>query len=279
MAWRGLRVSADRTHHVRAGVPAYVARFREVLSFHEPGLAAAVADDGAMHIDADGLPAYAARFDRTFGFYEGRAAVQVGDDWFHVRADGGAQSGLRFAWCGNYQGGRCVVRTRDGRYFHLGSDGTPAYHHRWRYVGDYRDGAAVVQGEDGRHTHIDDAGSIVHGRWFVDLDVFHKGYARARDEAGWTHIGWDGLPRYERRFAGVEPFYNEKTGLPVGVGFGIRDAATAARIAGIADAVVVGSRIIEEIEKSTANGDTSSACANVKALVADIRRGIDEVRS
>jgi tryptophan synthase alpha chain len=49
------------------------------------------------------------------------------------------------------------------------------------------------------------------------------------------------------------PLIREKTGLPVGVGFGIRDAATAARIAGIADAVVVGSRIIEEIEKSTAN--------------------------
>jgi tryptophan synthase alpha chain len=70
------------------------------------------------------------------------------------------------------------------------------------------------------------------------------------------------------------PLIREKTGLPVGVGFGIRDAATAARIAAIADAVVVGSRIIEEIEKSTAE----TACANVKALVADIRRGVDEVK-
>jgi tryptophan synthase alpha chain len=70
------------------------------------------------------------------------------------------------------------------------------------------------------------------------------------------------------------PLIREKTGLPVGVGFGIRDAATAARIAGIADAVVVGSRIIEEIEKSTAE----TACANVKALVSDIRRGVDEVK-
>ena len=70
------------------------------------------------------------------------------------------------------------------------------------------------------------------------------------------------------------PLIREKTGLPVGVGFGIRDAATAARIAGIADAVVVGSRIIEEIEKSTAE----TACANVMALVADIRRGVDEVK-
>ena len=70
------------------------------------------------------------------------------------------------------------------------------------------------------------------------------------------------------------PAIREKTGLPVGVGFGIRDAATAARIAGFADAIVVGSRIIEEIEKSTAE----TACANVKALVADIRHGVDEVR-
>ena len=71
------------------------------------------------------------------------------------------------------------------------------------------------------------------------------------------------------------PLIREKTGLPVGVGFGIRDAATASRIARIADAVVVGSRIIEEIEKSTAD----TACANVKALVADIRRGVDEVKA
>jgi len=70
------------------------------------------------------------------------------------------------------------------------------------------------------------------------------------------------------------PLIREKIGLPVGVGFGIRDASTAARIAAIADAVVVGSRIIEEIEKSTAE----TACANVKALVADIRRGVDEVK-
>ena len=70
------------------------------------------------------------------------------------------------------------------------------------------------------------------------------------------------------------PLIRAKTGLPVGVGFGIRDAATAARIAGFADAVVVGSRIIEEIEKSTAE----TACANVRALVADIRRGVDEVK-
>ena len=70
------------------------------------------------------------------------------------------------------------------------------------------------------------------------------------------------------------PQIRQQTGLPVGVGFGIRDALTASRIAAIADAVVVGSRIIEEIEKSTAE----TACPNVRALVADIRRGVDEVK-
>jgi tryptophan synthase alpha chain len=42
-------------------------------------------------------------------------------------------------------------------------------------------------------------------------------------------------------------------------------------VAAIADAVVVGSRIIEEIEQSP----REAACANVLALVAGIRRGMD----
>jgi tryptophan synthase alpha chain len=67
------------------------------------------------------------------------------------------------------------------------------------------------------------------------------------------------------------PEIRARTGVPVGVGFGIRDAATAAAVAGIADAVVVGSRIIEEIEQSAPD----QACAKVLALVADIRRGMD----
>ena len=67
------------------------------------------------------------------------------------------------------------------------------------------------------------------------------------------------------------PEIHAATGVPVGVGFGIRDAATAGAVARIADAVVVGSRIIEEIEQST----TDNVCARVRTLVADLRRGID----
>ena len=38
------------------------------------------------------------------------------------------------------------------------------------------------------------------------------------------------------------------TQLPVGVGFGIRDPETARRVASVSDAVVIGSRLIQEIE-------------------------------
>jgi tryptophan synthase alpha chain len=71
------------------------------------------------------------------------------------------------------------------------------------------------------------------------------------------------------------PEIQAQTGVPVGVGFGIRDAATAGAVACVADAVVVGSRIIEEIEQcDLANPD--EVCARVGALVAALRRGIDD---
>jgi tryptophan synthase alpha chain len=68
------------------------------------------------------------------------------------------------------------------------------------------------------------------------------------------------------------PLIREQVGMPVGVGFGIRDAATAARIARLADAVVIGSRIIEEIE----DGNAETAPARVTALLAGIRGAMDQ---
>ena len=68
------------------------------------------------------------------------------------------------------------------------------------------------------------------------------------------------------------PEIQTATGVPVGVGFGIRDAQTAGSVARISDAVVVGSRIIEEIEQST----NETVCARVHTLVAGLRRGIDD---
>ena len=59
--------------------------------------------------------------------------------------------------------------------------------------------------------------------------------------------------------------------VPVGVGFGIRDAASAQAIAAHADAVVIGSRIIQEIE----GGPPSGAAERAGAWVATIRRALD----
>ncbi|MCC6211023.1 MAG: tryptophan synthase subunit alpha [Burkholderiales bacterium] len=60
--------------------------------------------------------------------------------------------------------------------------------------------------------------------------------------------------------------------LPIGVGFGIRDAASARRVAEVADAVVIGSRVIQEIEAAGAE----QAVSRVQALLAPIRAALDE---
>lgn len=206
--WREYRLSENATHHVFRGLPAYRPRFHGVQKFHEPGLAPVRDASGAYHITPDGRPAYRARYSQTFGFYEHRAAVSSGDDWFHILPNGSPSYRGRHAWCGNYREGRCAVRTHDGVYIHIGIDGNSAYGGRYRYVGDFRDGLAVVQGEDGRHTHIDASGNLLHGRWFEDLDVFHKRHARARDSHGWHHVDMAGEPLYGERFRNVEPFYN-----------------------------------------------------------------------
>lgn len=209
MSWQSLRIAACGTHHIdERGQPVYSERFDEVLKFHSPGLAPVRRALDAWHVTCDGAPAYARRFLRTFGFYEGLAAVVEQQGWHHVGANGEDAYEARFAWCGNFQQGRCTVRDHDGAYFHITADGTAAYPSRWRYAGDYRDGIAVVQAADGRSTHVGLGGAMLHGAWFVDLDVFHKGFARARDEGGWMHIGPDGHPVYGRRFQMVEPFYN-----------------------------------------------------------------------
>lgn len=206
--WRSARVAPEKTHHLVDGVAMYTARFDEVLKFHPPGLAPVRLAGQAWHIDEQGEAVYERRFVRTFGFYDGLAAVQGVDGWHHIHPDGSDLSGNRYAWCGNYQEGRCTVRSSDGYYQHIDADGGPAYQRRYRYAGDFRDGIAVIQREDGLSSHIDEAGRLIHGVHYLDLDVFHKGLARARDNRGWMHVDQTGRPIYTRRFANIEPFYN-----------------------------------------------------------------------
>jgi tryptophan synthase alpha chain len=67
------------------------------------------------------------------------------------------------------------------------------------------------------------------------------------------------------------PRIRAATRLPIGVGFGIRDAESAKRVAQSADAVVIGSRIIQEIEAGAPDG----AVARVKAFLKPIRQALD----
>ncbi len=66
------------------------------------------------------------------------------------------------------------------------------------------------------------------------------------------------------------------TPLPLCVGFGIKDAASAAAVAGSADGVVVGSALVDCYARAVEAGlDAEAARERVVALVAEIRSGID----
>jgi tryptophan synthase alpha chain len=67
------------------------------------------------------------------------------------------------------------------------------------------------------------------------------------------------------------PQIRKATRLPIGVGFGIRDAESARRVAQTADAVVIGSRIIQEIEA----GKPEEAVMRVKSFLKPIRQALD----
>ncbi len=61
--------------------------------------------------------------------------------------------------------------------------------------------------------------------------------------------------------------------LPVGVGFGIRDAATARAVAQVADAVVIGTRLVQLLENQPRDGVAQAG----KEFMAEIRAALDAV--
>jgi len=63
----------------------------------------------------------------------------------------------------------------------------------------------------------------------------------------------------------------ELTDLPIGVGFGVKDAATAKEVAKISDAVVVGSRMIQEIE----NSNKDNLIQNISKLMKELREAVN----
>jgi tryptophan synthase alpha chain len=59
--------------------------------------------------------------------------------------------------------------------------------------------------------------------------------------------------------------------VPIGVGFGIRDGEAARRVAEFADAVVIGSRLVQEMEEST----PQTVAERVGAVLHDVRVAMD----
>jgi tryptophan synthase alpha chain len=71
--------------------------------------------------------------------------------------------------------------------------------------------------------------------------------------------------------AAMLPRIREHVSVPVGVGFGIRDAVTAKAVGAVADAVVIGSRLIQILETETRD----NAPAAARAFMAEIRAALD----
>ena len=65
----------------------------------------------------------------------------------------------------------------------------------------------------------------------------------------------------------------ELTELPVGVGFGIKDATSAASISSVADAVVVGSALVRKVEENANSGEQINKA--VAALLGEMRQAMD----
>ena len=95
-----------------------------------------------------------------------------------------------------------------------------------------------------------------------------RGYLYYVSLRGVTGAGHIDTAEVAQRVQHIKQF----TALPVGVGFGIRDADSAKRVAQVADAVVIGSRLVQEIIDA---GD--AAPARVQVLLAGIRAAMDSI--
>jgi tryptophan synthase alpha chain len=92
-------------------------------------------------------------------------------------------------------------------------------------------------------------------------------YVSLKGVTGAGHLDTDAVAR-------VVPRIRQHVKVPVGVGFGIRDAASAKAVAAVADAVVIGSALIQHLEALPRDQVAEGA----RQFVAGIRSAVDEVR-
>ena len=91
-------------------------------------------------------------------------------------------------------------------------------------------------------------------------------YVSLKGVTGASHLD---LGDVERKLGEIR----QLTSLPVGIGFGVKDAETAAAVARLGDGVVVGSALVGKIE--AAGEDTASALDEITRLLRSMRAALD----
>lgn len=94
-------------------------------------------------------------------------------------------------------------------------------------------------------------------------------YVSVKGVTGAAHLDMEGVRAQVARI-------RARTDLPVGVGFGIKDAASAQAVAQVADAVIVGSALVRRIEELRNDPDT--LLAQTAGLIGELRRALDGAR-
>ena len=92
-------------------------------------------------------------------------------------------------------------------------------------------------------------------------------YVSLKGVTGAGHLDTDAVAR-------MVPLIKSHVNTPVGVGFGIRDAATAKAVAAVSDAVVIGSRIVQLLE--TQSPETVLKAAS--DFISEIRTALDSLK-
>jgi len=106
-------------------------------------------------------------------------------------------------------------------------------------------------------------------RRIEQADAAGRGYLYYVSLKGVTGAGHLDLEDVARKVAAIKALAK----LPVGVGFGVKDAATAARMARLADAVVVGSALVAKVEENLEA--PARIGPEITALLVAMRRAMD----
>jgi tryptophan synthase alpha chain len=90
-------------------------------------------------------------------------------------------------------------------------------------------------------------------------------YVSLKGITGATNIDTDEVAK---KVAHIRKFVS----LPIGVGFGIRDGATAKAVGAVSDAVIIGSKMIQLLEE----GEISTGAARAQSFMSEVRMALDQ---